>query len=736
MADSLMLRQDAPRDRYRLEREPAQGDMARRLRACLGAGVLLAVAAAAPVLAQCPDGTPPPCGAPPLSAYEREGLAIFPFRATTGSAAEWSEAIPDLLAATLDGTPGVRVADPWALWQPLRPALGDRAQPPGPAEAAGMARGARTQHYVLGSVTQVGSTVNVTVRVYRRGRGDPLRTVASAHSADSLAAIVGDVRMALLSLLAGADDRSDARSVGFIGTRSPDALQEFLRAREALRRGRLAEAEAAIDRALALDSTFARALVTATRIKSWTAWTAGLPYRGLMELLERAIRHLDSLPTREALRARASLASARTEGARCAALAEAIIRSDSGDVDAWDLLRYCDGAYGWQYGRGERDILRGAERVVQLDPGFFPGVAARALLAVMRSDPDPADVRRQLQRLRHIDSTGSIAGDVSLGLRAVIASDRDFPEIVDAVASGPVSTYVAVMRSLRASRPDRAERLVRELRDRPESQLPSALLTGSWAQLLVAEGRGHEVEAARSQLPDTAQWAHVIDRLLVAAGIAGTVDSSVAGRAVARLARGMPVDSAAAYISTRPVWRTGWLLGAHHARWGDTTVARRWRDVLGAFPAGGATTVPEWPGALMADLDARLAARASDRPTALAQARRAYALWNIHAENVLEADPEPAMRFHLALLHRDFGNADSAEALLRSLTVPTTWMGVYTARADFEIAELAAARGDRGEAERRYRAALALWSLGGTEAAQWRSRAAAGLRQVANSTPR
>ena len=33
------------------------------------------------------------------------------------TAAQWEETIPDLLATSLDGVPGIAVADPWSLWR-------------------------------------------------------------------------------------------------------------------------------------------------------------------------------------------------------------------------------------------------------------------------------------------------------------------------------------------------------------------------------------------------------------------------------------------------------------------------------------------------------------------------------------------------------------------------------------------------------------------------------------------
>jgi tetratricopeptide (TPR) repeat protein len=130
--------------------------------------------------------------------------------------------------------------------------------------------------------------------------------------------------------------------------------------------------------------------------------------------------------------------------------------------------------------------------------------------------------------------------------------------------------------------------------------------------------------------------------------------------------------------------------------------------------------------ALKSDIAARLASRRGNRQEALAQARGALELWNIHTDNQPEFLPEPAMRFHFASLLRSAGKTDSASALFRSLVPPTTWMGFYTARAALELAEIEEANGDRDAAQRHFLTALRLWDRGDTSVASLRARARRG----------
>jgi hypothetical protein len=93
--------------------------------ALAGAGILIALTAGAVGRANYPassdDGT--------------VGLAVFPFRTLGSVGAEWSEGAADLLATSLDGTPGLRVVDPWPLWADLRDGADSPALAPEPDEA-------------------------------------------------------------------------------------------------------------------------------------------------------------------------------------------------------------------------------------------------------------------------------------------------------------------------------------------------------------------------------------------------------------------------------------------------------------------------------------------------------------------------------------------------------------------------------------------------------------------------
>jgi hypothetical protein len=220
---------------------------------------------------------------------------------------------------------------------------------------------------------------------------------------------------------------------------------------------------------------------------------------------------------------------------------------------------------------------------------------------------------------------------------------------------------------------------------------------------------------------------------ITAAALNGVEIPRIADSAAAALARYVPLDSAVVLIpSPRQVWHVGWMIAAYHASLGDTALSRRWRVPLGLVQPG-VLTLREYPKSLVTDLDARLAERRGDLAAALTAASRALELWDVHSENTYDALPEPVMRLHAALLLEATGKADSAAKLFASLVPPTTWVGLTTARAWYELGRIAETARDCATAAPRYASARRIWELGGAELGPWLERARAGERRCGSA---
>ncbi|MFL5615230.1 MAG: serine/threonine-protein kinase [Gemmatimonadaceae bacterium] len=656
----------------------------------------------------------------------RIGVAVMPFRATAPWAAQLSEAIPDLLATALDGTPGLRVADPWAVWRSLRAKPNDAARSPDPAEGEALARRVGVCCYVLGSIAQLPPSVELSIRIYRLGSSDPWSTFAVSGSPDSLSRLVQRVAVELIRRLADERPGLAPSSIEHL-TDSPDALKEWLRAREQQRRGQVDSADAAIARAIALDSNFVLALIDAGSIRSWASFVRGDLYDGSRALAERAVRLSDSLPERSRARARAMLASMDTRGRDASDALERILTLDSLDLQAWSLLAYVQNAYGWQFGATEKDAINATERALRLDSTNAPNVVTRAYYALALDDI--GDLEREMTRVRRLDTTVGIARSTLHAIDAVRSSDAAFAKMAGQLASASQQEWIAVYRVLRIFRTDRAELLAQRTLALPGATASRAA-SGGLIQLYAAEGRWRLIDSLRRArvLDQVKGFDRQVDRLTVAAAIGGAADETLGRDATASLMRGRSPDSALAQFERQPVWLEGWLIGAYSAMYGDTSLARQWQAALRSLPKGG--TPENYNSALDADIASRLFARRGNRVQALEHARRAYALWTIHTENQFEMMPEPAIRYNLAVLLRADRQTRDAAELFRSLVPPTTWMGFYTPRAALELAELEENAGDRSNARRNFLIAFKTWERGDSSIAPYRERARHGLARV------
>ncbi|HEY0674301.1 MAG TPA: hypothetical protein VGD27_18650 [Longimicrobiales bacterium] len=646
----------------------------------------------------------------------RIALAVFPFRALGDAGGEWTEGLADLLSTTLDGTEGMRVLDPWSLWRELESSPDGPLLAPDPSAANALSRRMGGRRTVLGSVIRNGERVEITVRIYDPRFTRPLHTFALTGDRDRMSELVERLAVAVITRVWGGEAMPGAARLEPNATHSPDALKAYLAAKAAMRRGWVDSAANAIDRAITLDSTFALALVDAVTIRSWHQFMTGRPYSGLGQLLDRASAHADSLSPRSKLRLEAMRASVRTQGAVAADALRRIIEIDSLDIGAWAALAYVQSTYGWQYGADHHDALASTRRVVQLDSSYVPGLVMQAWLALATDSPD---ITGSIRRLARTDTSVSLTRSTTWALQLLRAPADTFDMVLARTAAAPFVDWVAPLRFLRTYDPDRASILYHRLQERAAGLERTAVL---WTQArqLVAEGSVRAAhEFVYSIQPTDSLLLRATAQLLAATALASVSDSATSARAVRDLHR-----------NTQPAqaWWNLWLRAAYHAQAGDTATARGLRTAMQQLPDWGAD--PAHRQALLADIDARLAAREGQLDAAVAHAQRAFELWGDHTENQPESMPDPAFRFHLAMLLKSKGNTRAAEPLLRSLVAPATWLGFYTTRAAFELGELAAQRSDTAAARRYYSAALRHWSRGGAEIAPWRQQAERGLARV------
>ena len=260
------------------ERVPAP-----RARAAVGVTVgLLAVVLTARLAAQCPDGTPPPCARRGVAlAVDAGRVAVLPFRVTTADSL-LGEGFAELLASEFTGQGGPRAIDMASVLSSWRRAGGGLRTPIAKPAALRMAQGLGAGLLAEGSIVGLGSRITVTATLYNVPDGaERARVGPVTGPGDSLDAVLRRTATGLLAAVGGQARPDD--QVRF--TESPAAIRAYLEGLSAWRRGRLQDAVAAFDRAVAGDSAFAQAV-----FRRYTAAVWGYASPALLARMAWALR--------------------------------------------------------------------------------------------------------------------------------------------------------------------------------------------------------------------------------------------------------------------------------------------------------------------------------------------------------------------------------------------------------------------------------------------------------------
>lgn len=274
---------------------------ARRGAVSLLAGIALVIGA--PLHAQCPDGTPPPCrgrAAPPRPATpdRTPSLAVLYLLnlSTDTTQAPIAEGLTDEIVARLSQVQGVRVMSRYATLR-YRGAVVD-------PRSVGRDLGVR---YVLqGTMRRLGDRVRVVVEIADAGGGFNVWAQTYDRSASDLFLVQDSIAVQVVEAVRGRlTGRERARIASGGMPTTPEAYQAYLRGRSAIRgrtAGHAVQAIAFYRRAIALDPGFARAysgLAHALALaRDWGWELPGVPTDSMPALAAAAAaraRSLDSL---------------------------------------------------------------------------------------------------------------------------------------------------------------------------------------------------------------------------------------------------------------------------------------------------------------------------------------------------------------------------------------------------------------------------------------------------------
>ncbi len=217
--------------------------------------VLLAAICAAPLRAQCPDGTPPPCrGARAAAAPATNSIAVLYFdsRGTDSADTYLAEGLTEEIITRLQQVRRLAVASRYAS-QRVR---GLRETP------ATLGRLLRARYLVGGSVQQLTGRLVVRVELLRADREQGVWAERYDRTGDDLLTLVDDVARAVATGVAGELLPGERTSLARGPTRNNEAYRRYLHASALIRRRTEADTRSALTalaEAVRLDPDFAAA---------------------------------------------------------------------------------------------------------------------------------------------------------------------------------------------------------------------------------------------------------------------------------------------------------------------------------------------------------------------------------------------------------------------------------------------------------------------------------------------
>ena len=226
---------------------------------------MIALAIAALVVVQCPDGAPPPCRGVTrtvAAAPDSHVIAVLPFR-VSGADTTLAEGLAELLAVEFTGEGAPRSADMGTLLRAWRSSGGGATAPLELTAARRMATRLGAGRILSASLVATGQRLTVSAQVI--GTTDGAVTARAGPilgSADSLPDLLQRIAGQLISMNAGV-------ASGLSGVPT-EALRAFMAARSAYRRSDWIEAARRFEQAFQIDSTFALAGLGRLVTDGWT----------------------------------------------------------------------------------------------------------------------------------------------------------------------------------------------------------------------------------------------------------------------------------------------------------------------------------------------------------------------------------------------------------------------------------------------------------------------------------
>lgn len=333
-----------------------------------------ALCAAGTLLAQCPDGTPPPCrsasAAPRAAAPSPTSLAVLPFESRTADTTQayLAEGMTDEIGNRLTQVGRLAI-------KPRGIVAAQWRRTPDPLQAA---QRLNVAWFVHGSVRHAGAQLLVNVQLGRVTTGQEVWASRFVRGDADMFAVQAEVAESVAAVVGGRLSPGERATIVRRPTRDNEAYRLYVYGNAMLKRRTQAEAQLALEaftEAARRDSTYAAAWARISMVRtiqfSWQ-WDVGVPRDSLLALARPATRRalaLDSLSA-DAWAADASLGQNEGDVERAHTSCTRALALDSLRADVWHL---CGSGYG---AFGPSGLMQPAvaepflRRALALDPDF------------------------------------------------------------------------------------------------------------------------------------------------------------------------------------------------------------------------------------------------------------------------------------------------------------------------------------------------------------------------------
>jgi DNA-binding SARP family transcriptional activator len=427
-------------------------------------------------------------------------VAVLPFRVGGADPAigYLREGMVDLMAAMFAGDLGLRAVDPRSLLSSWRRAAGDETRDLPRDAARLLAAGLGAGRMLVGEIASPPGQVVLTASLLDVATGTTVASAVVSGPPDSLLVLVERLAVQLEARQAGEPEDRLPR----LTSTSLAAVRAYLTGRTAYRRGEYQRAHAELERAIALDSTFAIAALALLGSQVWSSGDAPVARAAAL-----AWSLHDRLSARDRALLEGMVGPAPVEKAGPATwftgqLLEARRRATLAAPDtpeAWLMLG--DALFHW--GRfhaieaWEERAEAALRRAVELDSAFAAPLVHLVELAATRGDTSEVRARRSLYLAR--DSTGEQLEFVRWRSAVALGDARTFSYQPAQLERLPIESLVRMLATVRtdAAGLDDGRHLARALATRLSRSSEGVVYPAPvWGPLIAYTlDRGHPGEA-------------------------------------------------------------------------------------------------------------------------------------------------------------------------------------------------------------------------------------------------